>query len=179
MDGALTAASTALDLVLAAALVWTASRALGSEKLLTAIALFVAFGFLMTLVWVRLRAPDVALAEAGIGAGFTGALLLAAIGRLHAMQADGKTGRSDSSLEGDRGSKSREGGDDGTASQQGGNAGSTSSEREHERSTLLAEGRPVLHEGKSEGSASSEGGNDAPTHRRGGRDRPGGGRDRT
>ena len=84
MDDGLTIASAAFDIVLAGALVWTAARALGSEKLLTAIALFVAFGFLMTLVWVRLRAPDVALAEAGIGAGFTGALLLAAVGRLHA-----------------------------------------------------------------------------------------------
>jgi len=70
------------DVLLVAALVWCAAKALGSEALLTAAAMFVAFGFLMTLVWVRLGAPDVALAEAGIGAGFTGALLFAAIARL-------------------------------------------------------------------------------------------------
>ena len=44
--------------------------------------LFIAFGLLMSLAWVRLDAPDIALAEAAIGAGLTGALLLAALARL-------------------------------------------------------------------------------------------------
>lgn len=70
------------DAVLTAALVWVAWRVLAAEDLLTAVALFVAFGLLMTLVWVRLAAPDIALAEAGIGTGITGALLLAALARL-------------------------------------------------------------------------------------------------
>jgi uncharacterized MnhB-related membrane protein len=70
------------DSVLTATLLWVASRALASEDLLTAVALFVAFGLLMTLVWVRLAAPDIALAEAGIGIGITGALLLAGLARL-------------------------------------------------------------------------------------------------
>lgn len=72
----------ALDAVLAAGLVWVAFTALASADLLRAIALFIAFGLLMTLAWVRLDAVDVALAEAGIGAGFTGALLLMAASRL-------------------------------------------------------------------------------------------------
>jgi energy-converting hydrogenase B subunit D len=76
------------DVLLAGALVWTAARALGSANLLTAIALFVAFGLLMTLVWVRLAAPDVALAEAGIGTGFSGALFFAAIARLRRAAAE-------------------------------------------------------------------------------------------
>ncbi|MDQ3960682.1 MAG: DUF4040 domain-containing protein, partial [Pseudomonadota bacterium] len=37
----------------------------------------------MALAWVRLEAPDVALAEAAIDAGFTGALLLDALGHLN------------------------------------------------------------------------------------------------
>jgi uncharacterized MnhB-related membrane protein len=40
------------------------------------------FGLLMALTWVRLDAPDIALAEAAIGAGLTGALLLDTIGYL-------------------------------------------------------------------------------------------------
>ena len=36
----------------------------------------------MALAWVRLSAPDVALAEAALGSGVTGALLLAALNRL-------------------------------------------------------------------------------------------------
>jgi multisubunit Na+/H+ antiporter MnhB subunit len=43
---------------------------------------FVSFGLLLTLVWVRLDAIDVALTEAAIGSGLTGALLLGAASRL-------------------------------------------------------------------------------------------------
>lgn len=57
-------------------------RALASPHLFRAIVLFVAFGLLMALAWVRLDAPDIALAEVAIGAGLTGALLLAALARL-------------------------------------------------------------------------------------------------
>ena len=38
--------------------------------------LFVVFGLLMTLAWVGLNAPDIALAEAAIGTGLTGILML-------------------------------------------------------------------------------------------------------
>ncbi len=42
------------------------------------IALFAGFGMILALVWARLGAPDLALAEAAIGAGLTSALLLRA-----------------------------------------------------------------------------------------------------
>jgi len=70
------------DAVLGFGLLWLAWRALASPDLFRAIVLFIAFGLLMALAWVRLDAPDVALAEAAIGAGLTGALLLAALARL-------------------------------------------------------------------------------------------------
>ena len=71
------------DGMLAIALLWLAWRALRSPDLFTAIVLFIAFGLVMALAWVRLQAPDIALAEAAIGAGLTGALLLAALARLN------------------------------------------------------------------------------------------------
>ena len=71
------------DGVLALTLLWLAWRMLRSPDLFTAIVLFIAFGLVMALAWVRLQAPDVALAEAAIGAGLTGALLLAALARLN------------------------------------------------------------------------------------------------
>jgi uncharacterized MnhB-related membrane protein len=70
-----------LDGTLVLTLLWLAWRALSSPDLFTAIVLFVAFGLMMALAWVRLQAPDIALAEAAIGAGLTGALLLAALAR--------------------------------------------------------------------------------------------------
>ncbi len=72
------------DVSLVIGVLWLAWQALASEELFRAIVLFIAFGLLMSLVWVRLAAPDVALAEAAIGAGLTGALLLSALAKLKA-----------------------------------------------------------------------------------------------
>jgi multisubunit Na+/H+ antiporter MnhB subunit len=69
------------DGLLVLALLWLAWQALGTPDLFKAIVLFIAFGLVMALAWVRLQAPDIALAEAAIGAGLTGALLLAALAR--------------------------------------------------------------------------------------------------
>ena len=70
------------DGLLGLLLLWLAWRTLACTDLFKAAVLFITFGLLMALAWVRLDAPDVALAEAAIGAGLTGALLLAAIARL-------------------------------------------------------------------------------------------------
>lgn len=71
-----------LDLLLLAALLATASAALLSRDLFRAVVVFIAFGLLMSLAWVRLQAPDIALAEAAIGAGLSGVLLLDAVSHL-------------------------------------------------------------------------------------------------
>lgn len=71
----------AFDLLLSACLVALALAALMSRDPRRAVILFMTFGFLLALVWARLRAPDVALAEAAIGAGLAGALMLAAARR--------------------------------------------------------------------------------------------------
>ncbi|KAB2314547.1 DUF4040 domain-containing protein [Betaproteobacteria bacterium SCN2] len=76
----------AFDLLLAAALIWSALRALTTADLFRAVVLFIVFGLLMALAWARLSAPDIALAEAAIGAGLTGALLLDAVGHLRAKR---------------------------------------------------------------------------------------------
>jgi len=84
---ALTVLSWALDGLLAATLLWLAGRALASPDLFRAVVLFISFGLVLSLVWIRLNAPDIALAEAAIGAGLTGALLLSALARLgHGQQ---------------------------------------------------------------------------------------------
>lgn len=70
------------DASLAATLVWAAWRALAATDLFKSVVIFIAFGLLTSLAWVRLSAPDIALAEAAIGAGLTGVLLLDAIGHL-------------------------------------------------------------------------------------------------
>lgn len=68
------------DAALAAALLGLAWLALSSSNLYRAVFLFVTFGIVLALVWARLGAPDIALAEAAIGAGLMGVLSLAALG---------------------------------------------------------------------------------------------------
>lgn len=80
----------AFDSLLALALLWSAWRTLAAPGLGLAIVMFIAFGLLLALAWARLGAPDIGLAEAAIGAGLTGALLLDAYGvlRRRAMRGD-------------------------------------------------------------------------------------------
>jgi multisubunit Na+/H+ antiporter MnhB subunit len=75
------ATGDAFDALLAAALVWSAWRSLSARDAAGAVVLYIVFGLLAALAWLRLGAPDVALAEAAIGAGITGALLLEAVAR--------------------------------------------------------------------------------------------------
>lgn len=75
-------AGLAFDLLLATSLLWSAWRALATPDIFRGVIVFIVFGLLLALAWARLSAPDIALAEAAIGAGLTGALLLDAIGVL-------------------------------------------------------------------------------------------------
>lgn len=68
----------AFDAVLLFTLLALAAAAILSPEPRRAVMLFIAFGLWLSLVWARLGAPDVALAEAAIGAGIGGALMLAA-----------------------------------------------------------------------------------------------------
>jgi len=70
------------DGLLGLLLLWLAWSLLASKDLFKAVVLFMVFGLLMAMVWVRLKAPDIALAEAAVGAGLTGVLFLHATGFL-------------------------------------------------------------------------------------------------
>jgi len=67
-----------LALLVVAIAVWT----IAAGSAFAAVVGFVAFGLLLALAWVRLAAVDVALTEAAIGSGITGALLITAAARL-------------------------------------------------------------------------------------------------
>jgi multisubunit Na+/H+ antiporter MnhB subunit len=66
----------AFDVLLALLVCALALRLLTTADLFEAIILFVSFGLALALVWVRIGAVDVALAEIALGAGVTGALLV-------------------------------------------------------------------------------------------------------
>jgi len=79
---------TVFDIVLISTLLWLAWKMLRSEDIFKAVVLFISFGLLMALAWVRMRAPDVALAEAALGAGLTGPLFLSALHRIERHHKD-------------------------------------------------------------------------------------------
>ena len=83
-----------LDWALALTLVGLAWHVLFSRDLFRAIVFFIAFGLLLTLIWVRLDAVDIALAEAAIGAGLTGVLFLTTLSHLESItDSDDETGK--------------------------------------------------------------------------------------
>lgn len=66
------------DALLAISLLWIGWRIVTTQADFNAVLLFIGFGLLLALAWARLAAPDIALAEAAIGSGISGVLLLEA-----------------------------------------------------------------------------------------------------
>jgi multisubunit Na+/H+ antiporter MnhB subunit len=75
-----------LDAGVALLLVALAAWTTFSRGTFAAVAGFIAYGLLLTLAWVRLQGVDVALTEAAIGGGLTGALLIGAASRLRSTE---------------------------------------------------------------------------------------------
>ena len=69
------------DGVLGLLVLGLAFGALHGRNLYASVLLFIAFGLALALIWARLGAADLALAEAAIGAGLTGVLLFTALSR--------------------------------------------------------------------------------------------------
>jgi multisubunit Na+/H+ antiporter MnhB subunit len=72
----------ALDIGLAALVLALAVWTIFAREVFAAVVGYVAYGLLLSIVWVRLFAVDVALTEAAIGSGVTGVLLVGAAARL-------------------------------------------------------------------------------------------------
>ena len=79
--------TTVVTVVIALLLLALAAWTLVARDAFLAVAGFVAYGLLLSLVWVRLYGIDVALTEAAIGGGLTGALLIGAVARLRGTAA--------------------------------------------------------------------------------------------
>jgi multisubunit Na+/H+ antiporter MnhB subunit len=70
--------AVAFDVALALLVLGVAAWTIALRDAFAAVIAFVVYGALLTLAWVRLGAIDIALTEAAIGAGLTGALLIGA-----------------------------------------------------------------------------------------------------
>jgi uncharacterized MnhB-related membrane protein len=63
-----------------------------TKDLLTSIIIFMAQSVAMSVVWILLRAPDLAITEAAVGAGITTLLMFVTLKKLHAIHIQGKKG---------------------------------------------------------------------------------------
>lgn len=78
-----------LDIALALVVLAVAGWTIAARDSFAAAVGYVAYGLLLSLVWLRLFAPDVALTEAAIGSGVTGVLLMTAAVRLRRTSPSG------------------------------------------------------------------------------------------
>src|SRR5258707_7189617 len=77
----------ALDVGLALLVLAVAGWTIAAREAFASVVGYVAYGLLLSLVWVRLFAVDVALTEAAISSGVTGVLLISAVVRLRKTEA--------------------------------------------------------------------------------------------
>ncbi len=82
-----------LNVALATLVIGLAMWTIVAREAYAAVIGFVAYGLLLTLVWVQLRGIDVALTEAAIGGGLTGALLIGAAARLRGTESAARAER--------------------------------------------------------------------------------------
>lgn len=57
-----------------------------TKDLLSAIIIFASYSLVMAVLWLLLKAPDIAMTEAAIGAGVTTILFVAVIGKTRRME---------------------------------------------------------------------------------------------
>ncbi|MEA4893422.1 MAG: hydrogenase subunit MbhD domain-containing protein [Peptococcaceae bacterium] len=59
-----------------------------TKKLLTAVIIFMSYSLAMSIVWIVLKAPDLAVTEAAVGAGITSILFFLTLARIKEMKGE-------------------------------------------------------------------------------------------
>jgi len=57
-----------------------------TRNLLTSVVIFMAYSVLMSIVWMLLQSPDLAITEAAVGAGVTSILFFVTLKKIHAIK---------------------------------------------------------------------------------------------
>ena len=60
-----------------------------AKSLLSAVIIFMSQGLAMSIVWLMLRSPDLAITEAAVGAGINSLLMFVALKKIHAIKEAG------------------------------------------------------------------------------------------
>ena len=59
-----------------------------SKNLLNSILVYMGFSLVMSVIWIILESPDLAITEAAVGAGVTSLLFFLTLKNIHAMKGD-------------------------------------------------------------------------------------------
>ena len=78
------------EYILLAFLVVCAVSVCFSRNLLNSILIFMSYSLVMSIIWILLESPDLAITEAAVGAGVTSLLFFVTLKKIHAMQEEGE-----------------------------------------------------------------------------------------
>lgn len=73
------------QIVLFAFLIVCAISVSFSRNLLNSIIIFMSYSLIMSIIWILLESPDLAITEAAVGAGITSILFFVTLKKIHAM----------------------------------------------------------------------------------------------
>lgn len=59
-----------------------------SKNLLNSILIFMSYSLIMSIIWILLESPDLAITEAAVGAGVTSVLFFVTLKKIHAIMKD-------------------------------------------------------------------------------------------
>lgn len=57
-----------------------------SKSLLNSILIYMSYSLIMSIIWILLESPDLAITEAAVGAGVTSILFFVTLKKIHALQ---------------------------------------------------------------------------------------------
>lgn len=61
-----------------------------SKNLLNSIIIFMSYSLVMSIIWICLESPDLAITEAAVGAGVTSVLFFVTLKKIHAIKEETK-----------------------------------------------------------------------------------------
>ncbi len=80
----------ALNVILLLFIIVCAAAVSFTKNLLSAVIIFMAQGLVLSVVWILLRSPDLAITEAAVGAGISSILMFAALKKIRAIGGEGE-----------------------------------------------------------------------------------------
>ena len=61
-----------------------------SKSLLNSLLIFMSYSLVMSVIWILLESPDLAITEAAVGAGITSVLFFVTLKKIHAIMQEGE-----------------------------------------------------------------------------------------